>query len=47
MIELQIVIKAQRRFNESDKAYIKDFMMRYFKESKEIQDFYMEEQSCV
>ena len=47
MIELMIVLKAHRRFNESDKAYIKDFMMRYFKESKEIQDFYMEEKTCV
>ena len=47
MIELTIVMKTQRRFNDSDKEYIKDFLMRYFKESKEIHDFYMEEKTCV
>ncbi|KKL90986.1 hypothetical protein LCGC14_1899240 [marine sediment metagenome] len=43
MIEFKIVVKCHYRFNDSDKKYIKDFLMRYFKESKEIQDLYMEE----
>ena len=47
MIEFKIVMKTHRRFNDSDKEYIKGFLMRYFKESKEIQDFYMEEKSCT
>jgi len=47
MIELTIVMKTLRRFNDSDKEFIKGFLMRYFKELKELQDFYIEEKTCV
>lgn len=43
MIEFKIVVKSHYRFNDSDKEFIKDFLMRYFEESKDIQDLYMDE----
>ena len=45
MIEFKIVVKTHYRFNDSDKEFIKNFLLSTFKDSKEIQDLYMEETS--
>lgn len=46
MIETKIVFKSSYRLNDSDKEYITNFFNSTFKESKDIQDFYIEEKSC-
>jgi len=47
MIELKIVLKTHKRFNDSDKEFIKNFLISHFKQSKEIQDLYIEEKTSV
>lgn len=43
MIETKIVIKTHYRFNDSDKEFIRNFIIAHFKVSKKIVDFYTEE----
>ena len=47
MIELKIVIQTKKRFNDSDKEFIKNFLISHFKQIKDIQDLYIEEKTCV
>jgi len=45
MIEIKIVVKCRKHLNDSDREYILNFFNNYFKESKEIEDIYIQERS--
>ena len=45
MIEIKIVVKCHKHLNDSDREYILNFFNNYFKESKEIEDIYIQERS--
>lgn len=46
MLQTKVVFKHKKRLIESDRKFILDFFNRYFKDTKEIEDIYIEEKSC-
>lgn len=47
MMQTKVVFKHKKRLNDSDRSFILNFLNRYFKETKEIVDIYIEEKSCA